>query len=106
MKKVYKLLGELFFVTKHKVVHFKKDCISCGACAAIAPQLWELEPSGLAHLKGAKEVGDHWELSVEEKDVAAHKEAADVCPVNIIKVEEVKEGEKEKKKKREEEKQE
>ena len=72
-----------------KVIHFKKDCISCGACAAIAPQFWELEPSGLAHLKGAKEVGDHWELPIEETDKAAHQEAADVCPVNIIHVKEV-----------------
>ncbi|HLC97837.1 MAG TPA: ferredoxin [Candidatus Nanoarchaeia archaeon] len=76
-----------------KVIHFKKDCISCGACAAIAPQFWELEPSGLAHLKSAKEVGDHWELPIEEKDRTAHQDAADVCPVNIIHVKEVKEGE-------------
>lgn len=92
-------------MTSHKVVHFKKDCISCGACAAIAPQFWELEPSGLAQLKGAKEVGDHWELDIKEEDMAAHKDAADVCPVNIIHVEEVdekeekKEGEEKKEKK-------
>lgn len=83
-----------------KVIHFKKDCISCGACAAIAPQFWELEPSGLAQLKGAKEVGDHWELPIKEEDKAAHQEAADVCPVNIIHVKEneerMKEGEEKK----------
>jgi len=74
-----------------KVVHFKKDCISCGACAAIAPELWEMDAKGLAQLKGdAKEVNGVWELKIDTKDKEKHIEAAEVCPVNIIKVEEEK----------------
>ncbi len=70
---------------KHKVIHFKKDCISCGACAAICPEFWEMDAEGLAQLKGSEEKGDHWERTITtEEDKASHQEAADVCPVNII----------------------
>ena len=75
-------------MSKHKVVHFKKECISCGACAAINPEFWEMDEEGLAQLKGAKEVEDHWELEISEKDKESNQEAADVCPVNIIHVKE------------------
>lgn len=72
---------------KHKVIHFKKDCISCGACAAIAPEFWEMDEEGYAQLKKAKQEKDHWELEIDnEVAKAANQEAADVCPVNIIHV--------------------
>jgi len=77
---------------KKKVTHFKKDCISCGACEAISPEFWKLEESGIAQLVGATEVGDHWELIIDqESSVEINKDAADVCPVNIIHVEDIKE---------------
>ncbi len=72
---------------KNKVIHFKKNCISCGACAAINPEFWEMDPEGLAQLKGAENKGDHWELEVDtEAAKVSNQEAADVCPVNIIHV--------------------
>ena len=68
-------------------MHFKKDCISCGACAAISPDFWEMDEQGLAQLKGAKEVADHWELDIAAEEARVqNQEAADVCPVNIIHV--------------------
>lgn len=71
----------------YKVLHFKKDCISCGACAAISPEFWEMDEQGLAQLKGSEEKEDHQELIIESEDArAANQEAADVCPVNIIHV--------------------
>ena len=70
------------------VLHFKKDCISCGACAAITPEFWEMDEAGLAHLKGSTLAGDHWERDIKtEEDCAQHLEAANCCPVNIIKIE-------------------
>tara|TARA_Y100000310_G_scaffold278642_1_gene297185 strand:+ start:10350 stop:10580 length:231 start_codon:yes stop_codon:yes gene_type:complete len=72
-----------------KVVHFKQDCISCGACAAIAPDYWEMDEEAIAQLKGSTEVGDHWERKIEsDQDREENQEAADVCPVNIIYVKE------------------
>lgn len=80
-------------MAKYKVIHFKKDCISCGACAAINPKFWEMDTDGLAHLKGSVKVDEHYELETDsEEDAESNQEAADVCPVNIIhlKKEEVK----------------
>ena len=75
-------------MAKHKITHLKKDCISCGACAAINPDFWQMDDEGLAHLKGAKQVGDNWELVINtEEDRASNQEAVDVCPVQIIKIE-------------------
>ncbi len=75
-------------MTAHKVLHFKKDCISCGACAAIAPEYWEMDEEGLAELKGSKPVNSHFEREVETEEAKAiNQEAADCCPVSIIKLE-------------------
>ncbi|MDP3990046.1 MAG: ferredoxin [archaeon] len=77
-------------MTPKKVIHLKKDCISCGACAAVSPKFWELDAEGMAQLKGAHEEGDHWRLDIEnEKDIEENQEASDVCPVNIIHVKDV-----------------
>ena len=86
-------------MAKNTVFHLKKDCISCGACAAIAPDYWEMDQEGLAHLKGSKEFkavkdskdallkDDHWELDIDTEEARVmNQEAADVCPVNIIHV--------------------
>lgn len=74
-------------MAKYKVLHFRKDCISCGACAAIAPEFWEMDDEGLAHLKGSKQVDDHYERDIDtEADKAQNEEASQCCPVSIIHV--------------------
>jgi len=74
-------------MAKNVVIHNKKDCISCGACAAIAPEYWLMDDEGMAHLKGSKEAGDHWELDIDTEEARAiNQEAADVCPVQIISI--------------------
>mgnify|MGYP002639416741 CR=1 FL=1 len=77
-------------MAKHKILHYKDDCISCGACAAIYPEFWEMDDEGLAHLKESKQVEDHWErIIITEETRARNEEAADACPVNIIKLEKI-----------------
>ncbi len=74
-------------MTPFKIIHHKQDCISCGACAAIAPEFWLMDEQGLAHLKEAVPVNSHWERSImTEEERASNQEAAECCPVNIIKV--------------------
>ena len=69
----------------HTIIHLKKDCISCGACAAIAPEYWELDEEGLANLKGSSTVDGHQELNISTEEARAiNQEAVDCCPVNII----------------------
>jgi len=75
-------------MVKYKIIHFRKDCISCGACAAICPDFWEMDEEGLAKLKNSIESGDYWELEVKtEEDRAKNQEAAEACPVTVIKIE-------------------
>lgn len=75
-------------MSNFKIIHHKQDCISCGACAAIAPEFWVMDEQGLAHLKESQPVNSHWELGVStEEERVQNQEAADCCPVNIIKVE-------------------
>ena len=72
---------------KHKILHYKDQCISCGACAAISPNFWYMDDEGLAELKGSQKVGDHFEREIDTEEARAeNQEAADVCPVNIIHV--------------------
>jgi len=77
-------------MVKFKILHFKKECISCGACAAICPEFWEMDDEGMAHLKGSTEADGHDELEINtEENRARNQEAADACPVQIIKLEKV-----------------
>jgi ferredoxin len=68
-----------------KIIHQRKKCLGCGACAAICPKFFEInERDGLAILKDSKKVGENFELEVSKVDCV--KEAAEACPVQIIKI--------------------
>ena len=56
----------------------KDICIGCGACQAIAPDVFELEDDGLAVCKVE-------EIKENKEDV---QDAADSCPTSAIEVEE------------------
>lgn len=74
---------------KRKVVHNRGKCIGCHACVNIAPQCWTIDPvDGKSKLVGAKEKRGLFISEIFDEDVEANKEAAEACPVNIIKVEE------------------
>ncbi|MEW5897037.1 MAG: ferredoxin [Nanoarchaeota archaeon] len=73
---------------KFKIIHVKKDCICCGACAAICPDFWEMDEEGLAQLKNSRQNNDCWELEIDTIEAkTCNQEAADVCPVQVIKIE-------------------
>lgn len=71
-----------------KIIFSKKECIGCGSCAVVCPAFWELLDEGKASLKNARlrEDGD-FELEIEEKDLVCNEEAAQFCPVQVIKIE-------------------
>ena len=77
-------------MAKHKILHYKDECISCGACAAICPEFWEMDDEGMAHLKESVKVDSHWERIITTEDSKArNQEAAEACPVTIIKIEKI-----------------
>jgi len=68
-----------------KIIHERKKCIGCGTCAAVCPKFFELDQKdGLANLKNAERVNGDEELEI--KETGCLKEAADACPVQIIKI--------------------
>jgi ferredoxin len=61
-----------------KVIVDKNTCIGCGACAAIAPEIYAMGDDTKAEAK--------MEEVPEEKEDSA-KEGSNSCPVNAIKLE-------------------
>jgi len=69
----------------YRIEHDRPNCIGCGACAAVAPDFWEMNDDGKSDIKKAKTREDSWqELEIKEENFQQNKEAADSCPVNVI----------------------
>lgn len=69
-----------------KIEHDKPNCIGCGACAAVAPDFWEMH-GDKSHLKGSKDGGEFpegEEREISDADQPKNMEAAQSCPVNVI----------------------
>lgn len=66
-----------------KIEHDKPNCIGCGACAAVAPQFWEME-GDKSHLKESQPMGDGEQKDISDSDYKPNMEAAQSCPVNVI----------------------
>ncbi len=69
-----------------KIILDREKCIGCGSCQALCPKHFELIKDGKFHLIGSKKnpkTGNE-ELEVKKEDCL--KEAAEACPVKIIKI--------------------
>lgn len=64
-------------MAKFKIEQKVDECIGCGACASVCPENWEM--------KGDKSRPKKTELN----DIGCNQEAADVCPVQCIKIKKV-----------------
>ncbi len=60
----------------YKIVQKRDECIGCGACASVCPDNWEM--------KGDKSFPKQEQVD----DIGCNQQAADVCPVQCIKIEE------------------
>lgn len=80
-------------MAKYKIIFDKDECIGALSCLAVNEKFWEDDGNGKVNLKGAtyNEKTKKWELIVDEKDLPINKEAAEVCPVEAIKIEKVEE---------------
>lgn len=69
-----------------KVLINRENCIGCGVCEALCPEVFEIDEDGFSSVKephregdlGKGEVGDHLKGCVEE--------ASSSCPVSVITV--------------------
>src|SRR3989344_4909279 len=84
----------------YTIDHDRPNCIGCGACAAVNPEFWEMDPKdGKSDVKGAKREEDGGEivrelLDIDENNYPKNREAADCCPVNVIHIIDKKTGQK------------
>ncbi len=62
----------------YKIVQDRDACIGCGACVSVCPENWEMKDDGKAS-----------PIKTEVEELGCNKDAADVCPVQCIKIEEV-----------------
>lgn len=69
-----------------KIIHERKKCIGCGACAAVCPKYWEITEDGLSKLKGGKTNPKTGNDELEIKNVDCNKEVAEACPIQIVKI--------------------
>ncbi|MCF7866423.1 ferredoxin [Candidatus Woesearchaeota archaeon] len=70
---------------KYKLLHDRPGCIGCSACAAVAPDFWEMSDDGKSDIKGGKDKEDGWqEKDISEDEFQENMEAAESCPVNVI----------------------
>ncbi|HIH37476.1 ferredoxin [Candidatus Woesearchaeota archaeon] len=77
-------------MVKYKIIFNREECIGALACSAINPDIWLLAEDGKVDLKGAKKREDgRWELTVEDDNLQFNKDAADACPVDVIKIEDI-----------------
>lgn len=59
----------------------QEDCIGCGSCSAVCPDVFDLNDEGNAFIKDTG-------TDQGETDNQCAKEAVDICPVQVIKIEE------------------
>ena len=67
-----------------KIILYRNKCIGCGSCAAVCSDMFEISDDGLSQLKNSSNEGDNQVLDVA--DAGCAKEAAEVCPVQIIEI--------------------
>ncbi|MDP2820958.1 MAG: ferredoxin [bacterium] len=70
-----------------KVVHEKNKCIGCAGCTAVCSKFFEMDEERRVTLKnGVKRSDGKYELEIKELDCL--QDAVNICPVQIIKIEE------------------
>lgn len=62
-----------------------EKCIGCGSCEATCPDIFKLGSDNKVHLKEAKKKENQEEKEMEESSCSG--EAADICPVDAIRIE-------------------
>lgn len=71
-----------------KIVHARSRCIGCNSCVCIAPQTWTMdEVEGKVVLNESVKKGDFYVSEIFESDEVANRDAAQACPMGIIKIE-------------------
>lgn len=69
-----------------KVIQRHKECIGCGACTAVCPDFWEMGDDNKAKPKEGGLNPNTGDYEAEIKEVSCNQDAAEACPVQVIKI--------------------
>ncbi|MFH1589538.1 MAG: ferredoxin [archaeon] len=79
-------------MAKYQITYDRDGCIGAAACAALDPARWNMNSDGKADMIKAKEIKPGlWVLEVD--DLGDAKDAAESCPVSVIKIKNLDTGE-------------
>jgi len=84
-------------MAKYVVEYDRPNCIGAGACAAVNPKRWimDYDKDGKANLIGGENKDDGTQkIEIGDEEFEAMKEAAEICPVNVIRIKKKETGEK------------
>jgi ferredoxin len=69
-----------------KIILEREKCIGCSSCHTLCPKYFELIEDGKSHLIGSKKNSKTGNEELETTKVECNQEAADICPVQIIRI--------------------
>jgi len=73
-----------------RITHQRSKCIGCNYCVEVAPSRWYMnDTDGKSSLIEAKEKKGNFTAIITDDEYEENIEAAEICPVNIIKVEKI-----------------
>jgi len=71
-----------------RLTHFREKCIGCNYCAEVAPFRWSMDDTdGKSNLRDGREKKGIYTATAGDDEYDQNREAAEICPVNIIRVE-------------------
>ena len=73
-----------------RISHHRKKCIGCNYCVEAAPYRWVMnDDDGKSNLLDSKENKGIYIFVTSDDEYEDNNEAANLCPVNIIRVEKI-----------------
>ncbi len=73
-----------------RIIHYRAKCIGCNYCVEAAPSRWIMDQiDGKSNLIGSAEKKGIFVVVTTDDEYDENVEAANICPVNIIKVEKI-----------------
>jgi ferredoxin len=70
-----------------RIVHYREKCIGCNACVEVAPDRWRISrKDGKSTLVGGLTKKGIQTILVSGDELNENKNAADNCPVRVIRV--------------------
>jgi ferredoxin len=73
-----------------RITHHRVKCIGCNYCVEVAPSRWVMDnQDGKSILVNSKSKKEIYICITGNDEFEANREAAEICPVKIIKVEQI-----------------